>query len=109
MWPSASAYTKFCDGAPYSERLARKAVVDAVEDRAVDGRAHVERDRPAALHPDLLVPDVERHRTALVQVSIGVGRVDRLQHQVLDVGVAVRGAPGDPGVVSEDDAGDPRE
>ena len=75
----------------------------------MDRRADLQVDGVAALDLDLLVPDGERKRLALVEVVGRVGRIDRLDDQVLHVGVDVGGAPRDAGVVAEDHAGHARE
>ena len=73
------------------------------------GRADVERDIVAPGDLDHLVADLERDRRALEQVVGRVRRIDLLLEQVLHVRADVRGAPGDPLVVAEDDGRDARE
>ena len=73
------------------------------------GLADVENDIRAAGDLDRLGPDPERDRLLAEDVAVGVLRVDGLDEEVLDVRVGVRRAPGDPGVVAEDDAGHARE
>ena len=94
-----------CGGRPAQaqDRPVLEPRVDVAQDDAVPGRAHVELDVRATRDLDRLVPDVERDRAALVDVSGWIALVDGLEEEVLGVGPDVRRAPRDPRVVAQHD------
>jgi hypothetical protein len=74
----------------------------------VDRAPHLEADRFGALDPDLLGSRLERCRRPVQHVARGVGRIEPLHEQVLDIRAEVRGTPRNSGVVAEHDRRDAR-
>ena len=74
------------------------------EYRAVPGGAHFQDDVGRVLDVDDLVAREERLRTLGRQIGLRVFRIDRLDEQILRVGVGGREAPGDMIVLSEQHA-----
>jgi len=58
---------------------------------------------------DRLCPDVVRQRHAVVEIVRGILRIGRFDEEILRIRADVRRAPGDVGIVSEDDRRGPRE
>ena len=78
---------------------------DIGENRSVPRRSHVQGDVRPAFDVDRLVARRERLGSVGRQILIGIGRVDRLDEQLLNGRVGAGDAPGDAIVLSEEDAG----
>ena len=86
-------------------RIFAAAGDEVVDDHAVPGLAHPQRDGLAPQDVDRLVADRERAGAVRRDVAAGIGRIDPLDEQILAVEIGRGEAPADGAVVAEHDGG----
>ncbi len=67
------------------------------------GLAHADRDRRRPLDLDHLLAERERRRPVRGEITPGIGGIEPLDEQVLDIGAGIGQPPGGPAVVAEHD------